>query len=229
MMKLSSTFALLSICLFAHSASAAVVTSLSDDFTSSGQVAVLNWTGDSVFVPVPNSPQTGQASVDLVSATTYPSLAPNSVNAAAYPFLIGKQAVDLDGSTGGSGFSPAGVLQSRDTLALGNYVVTFYLAGNLRGAPGQTTTVSIGNDLVTLNPDPIPNDQNYTFYSLIFNNASGNLTFTDLGGADQQGTLLAVVNVAAVPEASTWAMMILGFAGLGFIGHRRRNRYLRTA
>jgi hypothetical protein len=27
---------------------------------------------------------------------------------------------------------------------------------------------------------------------------------------------------AAVPEASTWAMMLLGFAGLGFMGYRRK-------
>jgi hypothetical protein len=30
--------------------------------------------------------------------------------------------------------------------------------------------------------------------------------------------------VAAVPEPSTWAMMILGFAGIGYIAYRRRNR-----
>jgi hypothetical protein len=29
------------------------------------------------------------------------------------------------------------------------------------------------------------------------------------------------VNSAAVPEPSTWAMILLGFAGLGFVGHRR--------
>ena len=29
------------------------------------------------------------------------------------------------------------------------------------------------------------------------------------------------LTVAAVPEASTWAMMILGFLGLGFLGYRR--------
>ncbi|OKO69023.1 hypothetical protein AC630_37645 [Bradyrhizobium sp. AS23.2] len=28
----------------------------------------------------------------------------------------------------------------------------------------------------------------------------------------------------AVPETSTWAMLILGFAGIGFITHRRRNQ-----
>jgi hypothetical protein len=29
-------------------------------------------------------------------------------------------------------------------------------------------------------------------------------------------------NIAAVPEPSTWAMMILGFAGVGFMAYRRR-------
>jgi phospholipase/lecithinase/hemolysin len=28
---------------------------------------------------------------------------------------------------------------------------------------------------------------------------------------------------AGVPETSTWAMMILGFAGIGFMAYRRRN------
>lgn len=32
------------------------------------------------------------------------------------------------------------------------------------------------------------------------------------------------LTVAAVPEASTWAMMILGFLGLGFIGYRKSSR-----
>jgi phospholipase/lecithinase/hemolysin len=30
--------------------------------------------------------------------------------------------------------------------------------------------------------------------------------------------------VAAVPEPSTWAMMILGFVGLGFVAYRRKSR-----
>jgi hypothetical protein len=36
---------------------------------------------------------------------------------------------------------------------------------------------------------------------------------------------------AAIPEPSTWAMMILGFAGVGFMAYRRRNQTvtLRTA
>jgi hypothetical protein len=31
------------------------------------------------------------------------------------------------------------------------------------------------------------------------------------------------LQVAAVPEPSIWAMMILGFAGVGFMAYRRKN------
>lgn len=42
-------------------------------------------------------------------------------------------------------------------------------------------------------------------------------------GGDVTGN--AVVTVAgSVPEPSTWAMMILGFAGVGFMAYRRRNQ-----
>jgi PEP-CTERM motif len=33
-----------------------------------------------------------------------------------------------------------------------------------------------------------------------------------------------VGNVAAVPEPSTWAMMLLGFAGIGFMAYRRKSK-----
>jgi hypothetical protein len=32
------------------------------------------------------------------------------------------------------------------------------------------------------------------------------------------------VSLTAVPEPSTWAMMLAGFAGLGYAGLRRRRR-----
>jgi hypothetical protein len=34
-------------------------------------------------------------------------------------------------------------------------------------------------------------------------------------------TIGVSVTTANVPEPSTWAMMLLGFAGLGFAGYRR--------
>jgi hypothetical protein len=45
------------------------------------------------------------------------------------------------------------------------------------------------------------------------------------------GTFTGTVDgpVAAVPEPSTWAMMILGFLGLGLLAYRRRCSTLRIA
>jgi PEP-CTERM motif len=43
--------------------------------------------------------------------------------------------------------------------------------------------------------------------------------------ADQSGTW----TVTAVPEPSTWAMMILGFCGLGILGFRRKGNVSRFA
>ncbi len=211
------------ICAFSSAANAAVVTSLSDTFTGSGQTLTTNWTGDSVFVPVPNQPVNGQSSVDLVGPGFYGELAPNSNNA---PLAIqGLNAVDLDGSTG-TGFTPAGILQSVDQLAGGHtYRVSFYLAGNQRGAAAQTTQVTLDGQTLTLNPNPIPNNQNYTLYSLYFTTAFDSyLTFADIGNATQQGTLLADVNVTAVPEPATWAMMILGFLSMGLFAYRRNSK-----
>jgi hypothetical protein len=55
------------------------------------------------------------------------------------------------------------------------------------------------------------------------------IRFGDLGGIydkDARSVDFVVdnVSVTAVPEASTWAMMILGFAGVGFMAYRRRNQ-----
>jgi hypothetical protein len=61
-------------------------------------------------------------------------------------------------------------------------------------------------------------------------NQPDDLTFADLGvkpgtfewtwgtGANQNFTLV----IGEVPEPSTWAMMLLGFAGLGLAGWRHR-------
>jgi hypothetical protein len=42
-----------------------------------------------------------------------------------------------------------------------------------------------------------------------------------LGGGNG-GVFLDNVSVTSVPEVSTWAMMLAGFAGLGFVGSRRQ-------
>ena len=43
------------------------------------------------------------------------------------------------------------------------------------------------------------------------------------GSGENTGQAFFSTTISAVPEPSTWAMMILGFSGLGFLAYRRRN------
>lgn len=47
------------------------------------------------------------------------------------------------------------------------------------------------------------------------------LTFN--GAGNFNGTMTPLT-ITGIPEPSTWAMLLLGFAGLGFVGYRRANR-----
>jgi hypothetical protein len=65
----------------------------------------------------------------------------------------------------------------------------------------------------------------WTLYSAIFSTSSGPYTFSlNFHGEGVPAADFVVDNasITAVPEASTWAMMILGFAGVGFLAYRRR-------
>ncbi len=65
--------------------------------------------------------------------------------------------------------------------------------------------------------------QNFLSISAIGTLLSGTNTLEFVGLSQNDSTVfLDNVAVAAVPEASTWVMMILGFAGLGFVTYRRR-------
>jgi hypothetical protein len=124
---------------WSHHAQAAVV--LSDNFTSMGQVPMDNWQGDTVFTSMPDPSVPGSSSVDLVGSvngSNFPNLAPSAT----------LNAVDLDGSEG-TGFSPSGDLVSNVSLSTGTYEVSFWLAGNMRGAL-QLKRQRSGSELRTL-------------------------------------------------------------------------------
>jgi PEP-CTERM motif len=60
--------------------------------------------------------------------------------------------------------------------------------------------------------------------------APGNYFFEVSGNFVNPSNISALVNgsisvSSAVPEPSTWAMMILGFAGVGFLAYRRKNKH----
>jgi hypothetical protein len=54
-----------------------------------------------------------------------------------------------------------------------------------------------------------------------FTNAPFTLTYVEGNGAP---SILSLDVTSPVPEASTWAMMILGFCGVGFMAYRRNNK-----
>lgn len=67
-----------------------------------------------------------------------------------------------------------------------------------------------------------PNDQNFLLHSFsVTLLASNTLVFQGLATTDST-VFLDQVNLSAVPEPSTWAMMLLGFVGMGFMAYRRR-------
>ncbi|MGC1559082.1 MAG: PEP-CTERM sorting domain-containing protein, partial [Bradyrhizobium sp.] len=48
--------------------------------------------------------------------------------------------------------------------------------------------------------------------------------FTISNSGSETFEVVLTPTVVSVPESSTWAMMLLGFAGLGFVGYRTKSR-----
>jgi hypothetical protein len=136
--------------------------------------------------------------------------------------------VDLDGSNGG-----AGTLQIVQSFGPGTYTLTFDFGGNARGDIAKTTTIALGDWSTSLTLDSSSPDTLYT-YTVV--TTGGQLSFTDDDAGDQAiGNVLDNVSLSSatsatqaitdpVPEPSTWAMMLLGFGGIGYAGFRRARK-----
>lgn len=149
--------------------------------------------------------------------------------------LIGGYWQSPTGPTGGSvdldGFFQAGsISQELHVSNAGLYNLTFALAGNPDNGPGDKTvlvTLSTANQTYTFTVT----NQNHSDMGYIMESLNGIsldvgaaiLTFASKDDATSAyGPVIGDVNVSAVPEPSTWAMMILGFLGLGFLGYRKK-------
>ncbi|MBR0697807.1 DUF642 domain-containing protein [Bradyrhizobium lablabi] len=131
--------------------------------------------------------------------------------------------VDLDGNSVGA------ISQTLQNLAAGTYTVTFALSGNPDGQP-PTKGLQVGVAGTTQTYSyPLAgtrNDMKYVTESFTFTWLGGDavLTFASLDdpSSNPYGPVIGDVAISAVPEPSTWAMMILGFASVGYLAHRRR-------
>ena len=70
---------------------------------------------------------------------------------------------------------------------------------------------------------PINDNGGAEFFGFTDTNAFTSLTISRSGN-DAWGIDGLSANIDAVPEPSTWAMMLLGFAGIGFMAYRRKSK-----
>jgi hypothetical protein len=108
-----------------------------------------------------------------------------------------------------------------------------------------STTLGASAEFTPANSTVTGNGLTATLTQLSFSFAAGNdfkisqpgalfeLTPThaelDVGGSGTGSRAASTIVASAVPEPSTWAMMILGFVGIGFMAYRRKSRVLRLA
>ena len=138
--------------------------------------------------------------------------------------MAGEATSTIAGVDGDPG-DPLGEANSFTSLSISSPFIDYYsidengsyfISQNLSLPVGQILTVSMAaqayvaqaTDTISVAIDPV---------------------FTLLAPYDNEYTILfspGILNTAAVPEPSTWAMMLIGFAGLGWAGYRARRTAL---
>jgi hypothetical protein len=139
------------------------------------------------------------------------------------------------GVNAGSSFSLGSFSTTR--IPTSNYIESFDLLATFT-APGPTGSTKFDLDVsgtlqvhhddsngwYTISLDT-PISQTFGNYQLSISlphNCREDACLVSDGGDDGQTVQVSGVITAAVPESSTWAMMILGFMGVGFLAYRRR-------
>jgi choice-of-anchor C domain-containing protein len=150
------------------------------------------------------------------------------------------------------GLNSGGVSQLINTVAGQKYAVSFDISAN----PDPNHPIVTDTKIMTVGFGGSSQDDAYTTTAtstltnmlwrhdtLFFTAGAGTSTLLSFSSLATPGnccfgpaldnvsvTAVEATVTAAVPEASTWAMMILGFLGVGFLAHRRKsNLALRIA
>lgn len=167
--------------------------------------------------PTPIPGWTATPNVNVVNGTF--SSSPSGTNLAKE----GNQYLDLVGEGG------AGSISQSFTTVIGQvYNLNFWYSHNLFSGLGSASArLSAGSlsDSITHSGGTNANLA-WTYYSGAFtaSAASTTLTFVNTTGGVNEGVFLDAVNVTAVPEPATWAMLILGFGLIGAAMRRRETK-----
>jgi hypothetical protein len=166
----------------------------------------------------------------LIAAAVLIITASATANATIYDFTLDSSAYDVTGQITTSG--------SLVTLITGN--ITGDLTASITG-PDTSNPGGFTSDNMFSTTTPFVSSAGVLFDAggFVFNvySAANGPTFDYFISSNQFGTdfnnqplfnpgsLITGGTIAeAVPEPSTWAMMILGFAGIGFMTYRRKAR-----
>jgi hypothetical protein len=141
--------------------------------------------------------------------------------------------LDLNGNTNGN--PPGAIAQTINTVEGQKYNLSFYYSNNSYASPqpSEATVTINGSSFNIFHAGATPPDMNWILYSGTFIASSNSTTLifteTDANPCCNGGIALDSVNVSAIPEASTWAMLIVGFLGTGFVAYRRKSSPFRLA
>lgn len=142
----------------------------------------------------------------------------------------GTHSVDLAGNV------PGAIEQTFDTIAGAFYTVSYWVSGNPDGGSAPKSGVVAAIDGTTVIADASfngpqgPSLGNMTYWNYTFGFTAGSnattLRFTSGPDMGAYGAALDNVSVtAAVPEPTTWAMMLVGFGVVGASMRRRAKRH----
>ena len=122
----------------------------------------------------------------------------------------------FDGAIG----SPFTLSQTVSTIAGLTYTVSGYFA--TQGGVPSSFRAQVGSSFFVRSPnDPV---SGYRFFDFTFV-GTGSDTLVISSQNDPNWNVWDDISITApVPEASTWAMMVLGFAGVGFMAYRRKSK-----
>jgi len=149
--------------------------------------------------------------------------------------------------TGGQASSGTGTINASGYTNVPIVLITTSTPGNETGG-GPTAPVGYrandGTDLFGADTD-YPLSQNGLLFDVgtttaqfgqfplinFFSNGNGTFgsLFTGKVGGTEYYAQFGTLTISAVPEPSTWAMMILGFCGIGFLAYRRQKQVALSA
>lgn len=136
--------------------------------------------------------------------------------------------LDLNGNTNGN--PQDAIAQTIGTTVGQKYNLSFYYSNNSYGSPqpAEATVTINGSSFNIFHGGATPTDMNWFLYTGTFTAISNSTTlmFSETDGSPccNGGIALDSVSISAVPEPSTWAMLVLGFAGVGFLAYRRKGK-----